>query len=878
MKLSTLYIKFITLLLLSLLTGGQSVFARPFVKPIWQTDDKTKVKPLPPLHYIRSRDFDTKHIALNLRFNWEKEQTFGVEEFTFSPLKSDFKRLVLDAGYMTFNSIKLNGGSELKYKYDEKTSKLTIFLDRAYKYGENVTVVIDYQTKGGPAARSLGFGGGGGLTFIQPTKEDPNRPWQIWSQGESEYNKYWFPSFDYPNDFRTTEMKVTVKKPLRVIGNGKLLGVRNNGATRTFHWKMDSPYTNYLTSIVVGEYVEIKGKYQDIPVSTYMYKEWANEGAISVSRLPRMVKFYSEKLGVKYPYKKYAQTIAREFGGGMENITATTMTEGLIHDARTELDRDSDGLQAHELAHQWFGDYVTCRDWSEIWLNESFATYMDALFVLESKGKDAFLWENRGNQNAYYNAWRQGNRRPIVTKYYANPDAVFDTYAYPRGGAVLHMLRKQLGEANFWRALGHYLKSNANQPVSTEDLRIAIEEATGQSMDAFFDQWVYKMGHPVFEVSKSYDAAKKQLSMSVKQVQKKDMTSLFPQVKYFQTPVDIEIRTASGTRVETVFIKPQTENSFTFDVDSKPVLVDFDNEGTLIKELRFEKSVRELLFQLKNDRDVIGRNWAMNELVKIARKKETPAPEKAIVVTSVLEASKTDPFWRIRRAAIRNLRALVAPPANRTQAVDSPVKINATTTKRLIDSTRDAKSLVRAEAISFLGETKDPAHYAIYQRALTSDKSYTVIDRAAVAIAQTKNPGAYSVLRKLAQTASWKNRVQIAGLNGLAELGDQRALDLGFKYGADDSAPSSLRNAATGIVASAGKGDPRAYPLIFGNFKKAFDAGSFQAMFSNLNALIRLGDPRGQEAFDMLKKKYKDQSGLMGFILQTEKRFKDALK
>ena len=855
----------------------QVLIARPFEPSIWRQDDKVKVKPLPKLNYVRSRDFDTKHIALNLKFGWEKEQTFGVEEFTFSPLKPNFRVLNLDAGFMVFNSVKLKNGGVLKYSHDEKKENLRIELDREYGVSDEITIVIDYQTKGGPAARSLGFGGGGGLTFVQPTKDDPSRPWQIWAQGESEYNKYWFPSFDYPNDFRTTEMRATVKKPLMVIGNGELVSTKDNGATRTFHWKMDSPYTNYLTSIVVGEYAEVRGKYQDIPVSTYLYKGWKNQGAISVSRLPKMVKFFSEKLGVKYPYKKYAQTIAREFGGGMENITATTMTEGLIHDARTELDSDTDGLQAHELAHQWFGDYVTCRDWSEIWLNESFATYMDALFVEESKGKDAFLWENRGNQNAYYGAWRQGNRHPIVTKYYANPDAVFDTYAYPRGGAVLHMLRKQLGDKNFWRALGHYLKSNANQPVSTEDLRIAIEESTGQSMDAFFDQWLYKMGHPVFEVSKKYDATKKQLTMSIKQVQKKDMTSLYPQVKYFQTPVEIEIANAKGTRIETVFIKPKAENTFTFNVDSDPLLVDFDNEGTLIKELTFKKTVRELLYQMKNDKDVIGRNWAMSELTKVAKKPTTPAPEKALVVSSIADAGKTDSAWQFRREAIRNVRSIVAPRSRGNLAAPVALKLDSGILSALLEATKDKKSSVRAEAISFLGDTQDSKYYQNYRTALMSDKSYTVIDRAAVAIAKTKNPEAYFVLRKIAQTDSWKNRVQIAGLNGLAELGDKRALDLGFKYGTDNSAPSSLRAAGTRIVAAAGKDDPRTFPLIFGNFKKAFDSGRFQGMFDGINALVQLADPRGQEAFDMLKKKYKDQANLMGFINSLEASFKKAI-
>ena len=247
-----------------------------------------------------------------------------------------------------------------------------------------------------------------------------------------------------------------------------------------------------------------------------------------------MVKFFSEKTGLKYPYAKYAQTMAHDFGGGMENISATTQTDNMIHDARYELDSTSDGLEAHELAHQWFGDYVTARNWSDIWLNESFATYFQAMWDEYKLGSDDFLYSDiKANQDSYFSAWKQGSRRPIVTKNYREPDAVFDTYAYPRGGAVLHMLRTNLGEENWWRAINYYLKKYANQPVETEQFRIAIEESTGQSMDWFFDEWLYKMGHPVFEVTQHYDEANKTLQLTVRQQQTKDAESQYPQVALF---------------------------------------------------------------------------------------------------------------------------------------------------------------------------------------------------------------------------------------------------------------------------------------------------------------------------------------------------------
>jgi aminopeptidase N len=863
------------LLLMVLLSIAQFANARPFSVFQQNADEK---KPLPPIHYVRSRDFDTKHIALDLRFDWEKEQTIGIEEFTFSPLKPNFNQLNLDAGLMAFNSIKLKNGENLKFLYDEENAKLTINFEKNYNVGDEVTVVIDYYTKGTTIPNTLGFGGGGGLKFVKPEKPTPTNPRQIWSQGESEYNKYWFPSYDYPNDFRTTELKATVEKPFQVISNGKLVETKDNGnGTQTFYWKMDTPYANYLTSIVVGEFSEIRGEYAGIPVSTYVYAPWKKEGEITAKRLPAMVKFFSEKLSFKYPYNKYAQTIGNDFSGGMENITATTQFDGMIHDSRTELDGDQDGIQAHELAHQWFGDYVTCRDWSEIWLNESFATYMEGLWQLESKGKDYFLFNDlKSNQDGYLQTWKQGNRRPIVTKYYANPDAVFDAYAYPRGGAVLHMLRKQLGDENFFRSLSHYLKTNANEPVQTEDLRIAIEETTGQSMDAFFDQWLYKMGHPVFDVTQNFDEAKKELTLDVKQVQKMDMTSDYPQVTFFQTPVDIEIVTDKGATIKTVFIEPKEENVFKFNVDSKPKLVDFDNEGTLIKEITFKKPFDELVYQATKDTDILGRNWAMQELTDLAKSKDTSAADKNKVMDFLRTAAISDSTWQLRREAINKISEILLPPnpfGNRTEAVS----LDEATITMLKKAVNDKNSQVRGNAISLLAVTKDSKYANIYSSAL-KDQSYFVIDQAALALGNTKETNSFEILQKLAQTDSWRNRMQIAGLRGLAALEDKKALDMGMKLGSDKSQPASVRSAALGIVAAVGKGDPKSFDLIFANFKEAVENNSFQSIFTGLQSIIKIADPRGQQAFDLLKEKFKDNAQFMGFINNQEAQFKKALE
>lgn len=839
---------------------------------------QTEAKKLPPVNWIRSRTIDVKHIAVDLKFDWEKEQALGVSTVTVAPFK-DTDRIYLDAAYMTINSVKVADGSDLKFNYAGKDAddNLEIILPRVYRRGEDVTVKIGYATNYvNTADADTAIGSfGRGLRFIKPTKREPNKPLQIWSQGETEFNRYWFPSYDSPNDFRTSELRATVDKKYSVISNGKMVEDKDNGdGTHTVYWKMDIPYSNYLTSIVVGEYAEVKnGEYQGIPVYAYGYKNETKEVAATTRNIVDMVKFFSEKTGVKYPYPKYAQTMVEDFGGGMENISATTQIEEMIHDERELLETDSEGLQAHELAHQWFGDYVTTRDWGQIWLNESFATYFDALYQQYKKGHEHFIYDEvRNNQLQVLQTWKDGNRRPIVTKYFANKDAMFDNYAYPGGASILHMLRKHLGDENWWKAINHYLTSNAHQPVSTEDFRIAIEEATGQSMDWFFDQWLYRMGHPVFEVSKSYDAAAKKLTLNVKQTQKLDVTNDFPQTQFFQSVVEVEI----DDHIERVWIKPQAENVFTFDAATEPKLVNFDYEGTIFKELDFEKPTDELIYQMLNDKDIIGRRWAMEELSAVAAGDDISEADQTKIAAALRKALESDQSWRIKRAAMDELGSILI-QKNQAGIPTGAVKLDDATAAALLNTAKNENALTRGDAIEFLGYTGDAKYASVYLSAL-EDRSYYVIDRAAVALAKTKDKRAYDAFQKLLKTPSWKGRIQIAGMEGLAELGDRRSLETAFKYAQDSSQPAGVQSAALKIIGAEGKGDPRAYPLIFEAFKTALENNEFQALFDTTTAIIKLADPRGQEAFDMLKTKFKNNGQFMGYITFMETQFKQAVE
>ncbi|MCI0486211.1 MAG: HEAT repeat domain-containing protein [Blastocatellia bacterium] len=764
----------------------------------------------PPYQWPRSHDYDVQHYRIKVSFDWAKKSVAGETTITFQPFASGLKEVEIDAGNMTINSVRRDGGGPLKFRY-EGNEKLFVTLDRAYTAGQNVAVTINYTSV--PKQ---------GLTFITPTSSDPNRPYQIWSQGEAKTNHYWFPCYDYPNDRATTEMIATVEDRYQVISNGALIDVKADARnkTKTWHWKMDQPFSSYLVSIIVGEYAEVKDHFKTIPVVSYVYRDQVENARVSFGKLARMVAFFSEKIGYDYPYAKYAQTMVRDFGGAMENITATTMTDTAVHDRRAHLDLSSDTIVSHELVHHWFGNLLTCRDWGEIWLNESFATFFSAAWTEHDLGRDDYLYQMLGNQKNYYQAWAQGNRRPIVTKRYEDPDALFDAYAYPRGAAVLGMLRFVLGEELFWKAIRHYVKKYEWQMVETQQLVVAIEEATGQNLQWFFDEWIYKMGHPEFLITKSYTESTRSLKLTVKQTQKPDdKRPWFQSPDHFTMPVDIAVTTASGEKVHRVWIDGR-EKEFTFTVDSKPLIVNFDRGNYIIKQVKFDRSDEELAYQLLHDSDVMGRVLAANEL----RSKRTDAAAAALA-----EAALKDPFWAVRIEAVKAMSGF---KNDRVRAA-------------LIEAARDKDSRIRREALKGLAQLKDASLAELYIRVIQTDQSYFAVAEAAKALGQSGAPQAYNVLMGALNVDSWQETIRGGVMEGLAALKDPRALDVAFKYAVPGN-PVSLRVAAFRVLGDTGKGNDRALEILTAGLKEQ----SLQLLFSAVQALATMGDARAIPALE----------------------------
>jgi aminopeptidase N len=551
----------------STLAQRSAVKARP---------DKVTASPYKQLegtaHTRPPRAYDILNYTIRTRFDVPGKTVIGDETVTLKPLAGGFATFTLDASSMQVESVKL-APADTALRFTQPPDKLSIALDRTYDASETISVRIQYRAQ---PKRGLYF-----IPQTQGTAHNISKPAQIWTQGEPEDNHHWFPCYDFPDDKVTSEQFITTDANELAISNGALVEtLANPDGTRTFHWKMDQPHASYLVSLIVGDYVKLTDAYKNIPVEYYTYRGTEEVARRAFGKTPRMMEWFSRELRYEYPYNKYAQTIVNYFVfGGMENITATTQSDWeILRNNGADGPGDSkENLVSHELAHSWFGNLVTCKDWSQAWLNEGFATFMEAAFREQEGGREAYLAELREDARLYFDEDSQQYRRPLVYARYREPINLFDATLYKKGALVLHMLRETVGDEMFWKATNKYLNDNQYRAVETADLERAFEQTTGEKLDWFFDQWVYKAGYPELRVNYSYNPQTRVLSLSVSQTQVAAAST--PAV--FRLPVDVELTTSRGTRTERIEIT-QRQQQFTFQLDSKPLKIVFDKGSRIL--------------------------------------------------------------------------------------------------------------------------------------------------------------------------------------------------------------------------------------------------------------------------------------------------------
>ncbi|MFA6457676.1 MAG: M1 family metallopeptidase, partial [Bacteroidota bacterium] len=655
-----------------------------------------------------------------------------------------------------------------------------------------------------------------------------------WTQGEDMDNHHWFPCWDFPNDKATSEIIATVKSSYTFLSNGKLTSEKENkkAGTTTFHWKQMKPHVSYLIMFAAGEYEILKEMSDGVPLEYYVYKNHVADARINYAHTAPMMKFFNEKIGFRYPWDKYAQVIVADFvAGGMENTSATTLMDRItVYNARARVDESATSLVAHEMSHQWWGDVVTCKDWRHIWLNESFASYFDPLYFEYAFGKDEFINIMYGAQQAGINTDKALGRKPIVSvgSYGAN--------IYPRGASVLHMLRFVLGDKLFWKAIKHYITKNQYRSVETNDLKLAVEEATGQNLYWFFNQWVYKAGYPKFDVSYRYNDSSKIAALTVKQTQTVDsLTGIFT------TPVNVEIVSGTSSAVHRIAIAQQ-ESTYILPVSEQPLLVLFDKDNWILKTVEYSnRSITEWAYQAEFGSDVVARKTAAAELGKL--------DTLGTYISLLSKIARNDPFWDVRKSAVNALG---------TMKMASDVK-----TETLIAALHDVKSQVRAAAANQLGNSKTAAVSAALRIAL-NDSSYSTEANALTALTKVDSVNALPTIKARLDVWSYGNQVANAALNALAKIDTVEAVAVALqkvKYGAEVLG----RNSALSILKKYGRTrddvktmcvallNDKSYSMKYGAAEFLGDVGN-ESHIAALEALAKKDDPAGKVAAKAIEK------------------------
>lgn len=644
---------------------------------------------------------DLIHTKLELLPDFSKSYCYGKAWITLRPHFYPTDSLMLDAKYFDLKKVALVKGSQmipLKYTYDD--FEIRIQLDRVYKASETYTIYIDYVARPDEFEAKYNQGssflGEKGMYFINPLGKEKDKPTQLWTQGETQSSSGWFPTIDRTNQKTTQELTVTLDKKYISLSNGKLMSQKQNpDGTRTDYWKMDLPHAPYLFFLGIGNYAMIKDSYKGKEVNYYVEPEYASVAKQIFGNTPEMMAYFSKITGVEFPWIKYSQITGRDYvAGAMENTTATIHQDAAQQDARELVDGNIwEGTIAHELFHQWFGDYVTTENWTNITLNESFADYSETLWEEYKNGPDAGDAENFQGMRGYLNSGSEDKH--LVRFYYKHPIDVFDAVSYQKGGRILHMLRNYVGDEAFFKSINLYLTSNKFKSAEAHQLRLAFEEVTGRDLTWFFNQWYYGSGHPKLDISYVYDDAAGKVQVTVNQTQKGDKT--------FILPFAIDVYNGATKTRHNVWMRNRTE-VFTFNYSKRPELVNVDGDKILLTEKKDDKTLDNFIHQYKYAAKYMDRREAIAFCIK---KQDDPA------ALSLLKTALNDKYYRLRSYTITSLDLKKEGVKKEMESTLAPL------------AKSDKEATVRAAAIAALGKYNNTAYRSLFEKGLT-DMSYSV--------------------------------------------------------------------------------------------------------------------------------------------------------
>lgn len=638
-------------------------------------------------HYVPDRPGQVEHIFLDLTLDVPNQSYEGTCVTRLNPIRDGIDRLTLDAVNLDIQSVKV---ADVEQPFDYDGEQLHIRLKQPTKIGSVIELAIAYQVEKPQR----------GIYFVAPDKHYPAKPIQVWTQGEDEDSRFWFPCFDYPGQLATSEIRVNVPQPLMAISNGELIGTETKGDRKVYHWLQKQVHPSYLVTLAIGDFAELKDEWQGKPVTYYVEKGREEQARLSMGKTPRMIEFFSQKYGYPYPYPKYAQVCVDDFiFGGMENTSTTLLTDRCLLDERAAIDnRSTESLVAHELAHQWFGDLVVIKHWSHAWIKEGMASYAEVLWFEQEYGLDDAAYYLLGEARSYLDEDASRYRRPLVTHVYREAIELYDRHIYEKGACVYHMIRAELGDDLFWKSIATFLADNAHKTVETVDLLRAIEKSTGRNLMFLFDQYVYRGGHPDYKVAYAWDGDSNLAKVTVTQTQ---VSETNPK-ELFDLKIPIGFGFAdSGVKSFTVRVHDR-EQSFYFPLEQKPDFVSFDVGNHHLKTVVLDYSMPELKAQLQHDPDPISRLYAVESIAK-------KGGLEAVKILS--EALQNDGFWAVRAEISRNLAS---------------VKLDQAIAGVLL-GLKDPEARVRRATVEALAHVKTPESYEALKYVVEKgDASYYV--------------------------------------------------------------------------------------------------------------------------------------------------------
>ena len=723
-------------------------------------------------HYNPDRPGQVNHIYLDLRLDIPNQSFQGTCTITLTPIRKGIEQLTLDAVDLNIASVTIDQISQ-PFDYDGEQLKIKLLKPTTE---EKIKIAIDYSVDHPQR----------GIYFISPTEDYPNKPTQVWTQGEDEDSRFWFPCFDYPGQLATSEIRVRVPKKFMAISNGELIKTEEIEADQIYHWHQKQVHPTYLMTLAVGDFAELKDEWNNIPATYYVEKGREADGKRSMGKTPRMMEFLSKKYGYLYPYPKYAQVCVDDFiFGGMENTSTTLLTDRCLLDERATIDNmRTESLVLHELAHQWFGDLVVIKHWSHAWIKEGMASYAEVFWTEHEYGKDDAAYYLLNEARSYLSEDSSRYRRPIVTNIYREAIELYDRHLYEKGACVYHMIRGILGDELFDKAIHTFVNDNAHKTVETIDLLRAIDKASGYNLAVLFDQYVFRGGHPDYKVAYSWDGDSNLAKLTVTQTQAKDnKTGSDSELFDLKIPIGfgyIDNGVGANSCSPLQLRINQQEQSFYFPLEKKPDFVSFDVGNNFLKTVKLEYPVNELKNQLKYDPDSISRIYAATALGK----------KGGLEAIKALAASLTeDSFWGVRVEVAKQLGNIKL-----NQAEDA-----------LVTALEDKNAKVRRAVIDALGNFKTTSAYETLKKCLQDgDASYYAEASAARCLGgmvagnlKEKQPDAIDLLQDILNTrAGWNEVVRSGAIGGLSKMTTSAtAVDTILKY-TKAGTPQALRLAS----------------------------------------------------------------------------------